>query len=438
MFAWESVVMVRKAAIVMIGSLVKDEYDQTFASVSLLVVVLFLHSTFQPYEKRLFNFVEAVSLVVIMLTQLISMFFLRSDSLGAQCEGQADAFVVTLQGTTCAEVRASAAASDLTTTALMALVNAIFLGGVVALMCRVWSAEVAAKAPKSLVARGVRRLSKRAASFRRRRADTKLVTEPSPLAAAAAAAAAEADENGVAVVNNPLHAPLRRGSAEAGNPTALATPAPATAAAVAPLAQAQAPKPVTVTIKPAGHDAHLPRSEFAPVAASAAAASSATAAATAEAGRRSGATLTVFRLPPVSAAAGGEQDEDESDEKEEVEKGDDDGDNDEDDDKESDDKSSDGEDDIVEVDAAGICWRLDGVSGRRLQRHWTAAATRKAMCGTKTRAQMPRSGSRRCCSRRPRGPRRPPPRRAAPHPRRSGCAVRTRRTSGLSKRATRQ
>ena len=45
MFAWESVVMVRKAAIVMIGSLVKDEYDQIFASVSLLVVVLFLHST---------------------------------------------------------------------------------------------------------------------------------------------------------------------------------------------------------------------------------------------------------------------------------------------------------------------------------------------------------------------------------------------------------
>ena len=307
-----------------------------------------------------------------MLTQLISMFYLRSDSLGAQCEGQADAFVVTLQGTTCAEVRASAAASDLMTTALMALVNAIFLGGVVALMCRVWSAEVASKAPQSLVARGVRRLSKRAASFRRRRADAKLVGEPSPLAAAAAAAAAaaEAEENGGAVVNNPLHAPLRRGSAEAGNPSALAAPAPATAAEVAPLAQARAPEPVTVTIEPAGHDAHLPRSEFAPVASSAAAASAATAAATAEAGRRSGATLTVFRLPLVSAAAGGETGEDEGDEKEEGEKGDDDDDNDEDDDEESDGKSSDGEDDIVEVDSAGVSWRLDGVGGRRLHKHW--------------------------------------------------------------------
>ncbi len=71
MYAWESVVMVRKAAIVMIGSLVKDAYRQIFASVSLLVVVLFLQATFQPYEKRFFNFFESAALVTIMLTQLV-------------------------------------------------------------------------------------------------------------------------------------------------------------------------------------------------------------------------------------------------------------------------------------------------------------------------------------------------------------------------------
>jgi hypothetical protein len=42
MFAWESAVMVRKAAVVMIGSLVKDEYRQIFSSVSLLAVTLYL------------------------------------------------------------------------------------------------------------------------------------------------------------------------------------------------------------------------------------------------------------------------------------------------------------------------------------------------------------------------------------------------------------
>jgi len=55
MFAWESVVMVRKAAIVMIGSLIKDAYRQIFASVALLIIALFLQANFQPYEKKRFN-----------------------------------------------------------------------------------------------------------------------------------------------------------------------------------------------------------------------------------------------------------------------------------------------------------------------------------------------------------------------------------------------
>lgn len=55
MFAWESAVMVRKAAVVMIGSLVKDEYRQIFSSVSLLAVTLYLQTTYQPYEETQFN-----------------------------------------------------------------------------------------------------------------------------------------------------------------------------------------------------------------------------------------------------------------------------------------------------------------------------------------------------------------------------------------------
>ena len=169
MFIWESVVMVRKAAVVMIGSLVKDEYNQIFASVSLLVLVLFLQATFQPYEKSFFNFVEGAALVTIMLTQLISMFYLRNGSLTAQCAGQSGAFVVDLQGTTCAEVSAGAAASNLLTTVSMALVNAAFLAAAAAIMLRLWSAEAAAKAPKGVVARSLRRFSKRKASFMARR-----------------------------------------------------------------------------------------------------------------------------------------------------------------------------------------------------------------------------------------------------------------------------
>ena len=87
------------------------------------------------------------------------MFYLRSDSLSSQCEGESGAFVVDLQGTTCAEVRASTRSSDLLTTAFMALVNIGFLGTTAALMARLWSAEAAARAPDGVLARSLRRMS---------------------------------------------------------------------------------------------------------------------------------------------------------------------------------------------------------------------------------------------------------------------------------------
>ena len=135
------------------------------------------------------------------------MFYLRSDSLSAQCEGETDAFVVDLQGTTCTEVRASASTGNLLTTLLMAFINAVFLGSVVVLMGRVWAAEVAAKSPTSIVARGLRRISKRAASFRRRKASDKLVGGVALDQAADAedGNGTEEQDGAVAAVSNPLN-----------------------------------------------------------------------------------------------------------------------------------------------------------------------------------------------------------------------------------------
>ena len=186
MYAWESVVMVRKAAVVMIGSLIKDAYQQIFASVALLIVALFLQAFFQPYAKRAFNLLECTALVVVMLTQLMSMFFLRSDSLSAQCEGQSDVFVVDAQGTTCAEVSQSARTSAVLTTAGMALLNIAFLAVSVSLTCRLWSAEAAKAAPTGLVALGLRAASRKlddlkaAAGLRRSRSAVVLRDGPGP------------------------------------------------------------------------------------------------------------------------------------------------------------------------------------------------------------------------------------------------------------------
>jgi hypothetical protein len=157
MYFWESIVMVRKAAVVMIGSLVQDAYRQIFASVALLIASLFAQAYFQPYTKRMFNLLECVALVTVAVTQLMSMFFLRSDSLMAQCEGQSDVLVVDAQGTTCAQVREQARSSSITTTVGMVLVNLAYVLFTVLLLVYMWLDETAQADPTGIVANGLRK-----------------------------------------------------------------------------------------------------------------------------------------------------------------------------------------------------------------------------------------------------------------------------------------
>ena len=152
-FAWESVVMVRKAVVVMIGSLVKDAYNQLFSSVTLLVLALLLQSFFQPYKTRFFNVVEGASLATVILTQMLSMFYLRADSLVNVCAGKSAVFVVDEQGTTCADVTGAAATYNLLTTVALASLNFAFVAAMLFFLARIWAAERAEEAPDSVVAR---------------------------------------------------------------------------------------------------------------------------------------------------------------------------------------------------------------------------------------------------------------------------------------------
>jgi hypothetical protein len=168
MYMWESVVMVRKAAVVMIGSLIKDEYRQIFAAVTLLVFSLFLQANFQPYQTRLFNIIECVSLVTIILTQLVSMFYLRTESQMKQCMGESDVFVIDLQGTTCGQVKANASGNDMFTTVLLALVNVIFIVVCLYLMYKFYKEKESTSSSiddvsnsTSLIAHSLRRLHRK-------------------------------------------------------------------------------------------------------------------------------------------------------------------------------------------------------------------------------------------------------------------------------------
>jgi hypothetical protein len=93
------------------------------------------------------------------------MFYLRTESQMKQCMGESDVFVIDLQGTTCAQVKASASVNDLFTTILLALVNLIFILGCLTLMYKFYKETSTRTRSNSLFARSLRRVRKRLAEY---------------------------------------------------------------------------------------------------------------------------------------------------------------------------------------------------------------------------------------------------------------------------------
>ena len=79
-YAWESIVMLRKFSIVMVASTMEDPWYQAIAGISIVVTALALHLAFHPYDNALYNRLEAAVLTVLAVTQVISLVYLRSET----------------------------------------------------------------------------------------------------------------------------------------------------------------------------------------------------------------------------------------------------------------------------------------------------------------------------------------------------------------------
>ena len=79
-YAWESIVMLRKFSIVMVASTMEDPWYQAIAGISIVVIALALHLAFHPYDNALYNRLEAAVLTVLAVTQVISLVYLRSET----------------------------------------------------------------------------------------------------------------------------------------------------------------------------------------------------------------------------------------------------------------------------------------------------------------------------------------------------------------------
>jgi hypothetical protein len=75
---WESLVLVRKAALVMAAALVTDAASQTAAAILVLVAALWLQTAFRPFELTKHNTLEVVSLATMVLTATLSLVYLQA------------------------------------------------------------------------------------------------------------------------------------------------------------------------------------------------------------------------------------------------------------------------------------------------------------------------------------------------------------------------
>lgn len=123
-YAWESVVLVRKATVVMIGALLaRDGYMQAAAAVLVLALALFLQASAQPYAIPLFNWLDGIGLYGLIATVVISVFYLRVQDMLADCANAPPDADVAAFGTNCAALQAGADGRDKGITFLLVAIN---------------------------------------------------------------------------------------------------------------------------------------------------------------------------------------------------------------------------------------------------------------------------------------------------------------------------
>jgi len=76
-FRWESVVMLRKLAVLIVAAVVVDPYLQVVAAVLVVNVALLLHVRFEPFHRADLNNLESGALLAVLITQVLSIMYLR-------------------------------------------------------------------------------------------------------------------------------------------------------------------------------------------------------------------------------------------------------------------------------------------------------------------------------------------------------------------------
>jgi hypothetical protein len=78
--AWEALVMMRKLAVTLAGTLVRDPYLQILAALLILVVSCVVTAYVQPYETSSLNLLDTLGLFTLIVTQILSILYFYAES----------------------------------------------------------------------------------------------------------------------------------------------------------------------------------------------------------------------------------------------------------------------------------------------------------------------------------------------------------------------
>jgi hypothetical protein len=85
---WEAVVLLRKAALVLLAVLVTDPFNQSVGCTLVLGTALYAQTVYRPYESPLMNALESLTLAAASITSCVSVVLLAYDVGSADFAGQ--------------------------------------------------------------------------------------------------------------------------------------------------------------------------------------------------------------------------------------------------------------------------------------------------------------------------------------------------------------
>lgn len=156
-YAFESLVMLRKAGAVFIGNTVSDPSMQLTSTLLMMVLMTVLQLMLRPFAVSLWSALDTLSLVSVLVTLVASIMYLRWSTPAHTCEVLSDTDVLPGTITTCAEVRTELARTNIGVSVVLLIMHLSVALVFAATMLTLWRVRAHRAALRAALAKSMAR-----------------------------------------------------------------------------------------------------------------------------------------------------------------------------------------------------------------------------------------------------------------------------------------